>query len=80
MQRKITDEEIQKAREVYLQRCNPFMERLSEIHKYLTPKIIQTETEVRVFYEETEEMVYIKKHLEEISNQIKTDLESGRFL
>ena len=56
MQRKITDREIQKAQEIYLMQSKPFIDRLNEIHKRLTPKIINTETEVKVFYEETEEI------------------------
>lgn len=80
MQRKITDKEIQKAQEIYLVQSKPFIDRLTEIHKWLTPKIIQTETEVKVFYEETEEIVIIRKHLDELSIKIKADLESGKFL
>ena len=80
MQRKITDREIQKAQEIYLMQSKPFIDRLNEIHKRLTPKIIKTETEVKVFYEETEEIVMLRKYLDELSSKIKTDLESGRFL
>lgn len=80
MQRKITDKEIQKAQEIYLMQSKPFIDRLTEIHKWLTPKSIQTETEVKVFYEETEEIVIIRKHLDELSIKIKADLESGKFL
>ena len=80
MQRKITDREIQKAQEIYFMLSKPFIDRLNEIHKRLTPKIIKTETEVKVFYEETEEIVMLRKYLDELSSKIKTDLESGRFL
>lgn len=80
MQRKITDREIQKAQEIYLMQSKPFIDRLNEIHKRLTPKIIKTETEVKVFYEETEEIVMLRKYLDELSSKIKADLESGRFL
>ena len=80
MQRKITDREIQKAQEIYLMLSKPFIDRLNEIHKRLTPKIIKTETEVKVFYEETEEIVMLRKYLNELSSKIKADLESGRFL
>ena len=80
MQRKITDKEIQKAQEIYLMQSKPFLDRLTEIHKYLTPKIIKTETEVKVFYEETEEIVMLRKQLDELSSKIKADLESGKFL
>ena len=80
MQRQITDREIQKAQEIYLMQSKPFIDRLNEIHKRLTPKIIKTETEVKVFYEETEEIVIIRKHLDELSSKIKADLESGKFL
>lgn len=82
MQRKITDKEIQRAQEIYLVQSKPFIDRLTEIYKWLTPKIIQTETEteVKVFYEETEEIVIIRKHLDELASQIKADLESGKFL
>ena len=79
MQRKITDKEIQKAQEIYLMQSKPFIDRLNEIHKRLTPKIIKTETEVKVFYEETEEIVMLRKYLDELSSKIKADLESGRF-
>ena len=79
MQRKITDREIQKAQEIYLMQSKPFIDRLNEIHKRLTPKIIKTETEVKVFYEETEEIVMLRKYLDELSSKIKADLESGRF-
>ena len=79
MQRKITDREIQKAQEIYLIQSKPFIDRLNEIHKRLTPKIIKTETEVKVFYEETEEIVMLRKYLDELSSKIKADLESGRF-
>ena len=80
MQRKITDKEIQKAQEIYLMQSKPFIDRLNEIHKQLTPKIIKTETEVKVFYEETEEIVMLRKQLDELSSKIKADLESGKFL
>ena len=80
MQRQITDREIQKAQEIYLMQSKPFIDRLNEIHKRLTPKIIKTETEVKVFYEETEEIVILRKHLDELSSKIKADLESGKFL
>jgi hypothetical protein len=80
MQRQITDREIQKAQEIYLMQSKPFIDRLNEIHKQLTPKIIKTETEVKVFYEETEEIVMLRKYLDELSSKIKADLESGRFL
>jgi hypothetical protein len=80
MQRQITDREIQKAQEIYLMQSKPFIDRLNEIHKRLTPKIIKTETEVKVFYEETEEIVMLRKYLDELSSKIKADLESGRFL
>ena len=76
----ITDREIQKAQEIYLMQSKPFIDRLNEIYKQLTPKIIKTETEVKVFYEETEEIVIIRKHLDELSSKIKADLESGKFL
>ena len=79
MQRKITDREIQKAQEIYLMQSKLFIDRLNEIHKRLTPKIIKTETEVKVFYEETEEIVMLRKYLDELSSKIKADLESGRF-
>ena len=79
MQRKITDREIQKAQEIYLMQSKPFIDRLNEIHKRLTPKIIKTETEVKVFYEETEEIVMLRKYLDELSSKIKADLESARF-
>lgn len=83
MKRQITDKEIQKAQELYLMQSKPFIDRLNEIYKQLTPKIIKTETEVKVFYEEmeeTEEIVIIRKHLDELSSKIKADLESGKFL
>lgn len=80
MQRQITDREIKKAQEIYLMQSKPFIDRLTEIHKWITPKIIKTETGVKVFYEETEEIVMLKKHLDGLSSQIKTDLESGKFL
>ena len=80
MQRQITDREIQKAQELYLMQSKPFIDRLSEIHKWLTPKIIKTETEVKVFYKETEEIVMLRKHLDDLASQIKSDLESGKFL
>ena len=80
MQRQITDREIQKAQEIYLMQSKPFIDRLNEIHKRLTPKIIKTETEVKVFYEETEEIVMLRKYLDELSSKIKADLESGKFL
>ena len=80
MQRQITDREIQKAQEIYLMQSKPFIDRLNEIHKRLTPKIIKTETEVKVFYEETEEIVMLRKYIDELSSKIKADLESGKFL
>ena len=80
MQRQITDREIQKAQEIYLMQSKPFIDRLNEIHKRLTPKIIKTETEVKVFYEETEEILMLRKYLDELSSKIKADLESGKFL
>ena len=83
MKRQITDKEIQKAQELYLMQSKPFIDRLNEIYKQLTPKIIKTETEVKVFYEETEEteeIVILRKHLDELSSKIKADLESGKFL
>jgi hypothetical protein len=80
MKRKITNKEIQKAQEFYLIKSKPFIDRLNEIHKCLTPKIIKTETEVKVFYEETEEIVMLRKYLDDLSNQIKSDLENGKFL
>ena len=80
MQRQITDREIQKAQEIYLMQSKPFIDRLNEIHKRLTPKIIKTETEVKVFYEETEEILMLRKYLNELSSKIKADLESGKFL
>lgn len=80
MQRQITDREIQKAQEIYLKQSKPFIDRLNEIHKRLTPKIIKTETEVKVFYEETEEILMLRKYLDELSSKIKADLESGKFL
>ena len=80
MQRQITDKEIQKAQELYLMQSKPFIDRLNEIYKQLTPKIIKTETEVKVFYEETEEIVMLRKYLDELSSEIKADLESGEFL
>lgn len=45
-------------------------DRLNEIHKWLTPKNNGTETERKVFYEETEEIVRLK-HLDGLSSQIK---------
>ena len=80
MQRQITDREIQKAQEIYLMQSKPFIDRLNEIYKRLTPKIIKTETEVKVFYEETEEIVMLRKYLDELSSKIKADLENGKFL
>ena len=80
MQRQITDREIQKAQEIYLMQSKPFIDRLNEIHKRLTPKIIKTKTEVKVFYEETEEIVMLRKYLDELSSKIKADLENGKFL
>ena len=80
MQRQITDREIQKAQEIYLMQSKSFIDRLNEIHKRLTPKIIKTETEVKVFYEETEEILMLRKYLNELSSKIKADLESGKFL
>ncbi len=80
MQRQITDREIQKAQEIYLMQSKPFIDRLNEIHKRLTPKIINTKTEVKVFYEETEEILMLRKYLDELSSKIKADLESGKFL
>ena len=80
MQRQITDREIQKAQEIYLMQSKPFIDRLNEIHKRITPKIIKTETEVKVFYEETEEIVMLRKYLDELSSNIKADLENGKFL
>ena len=80
MQRQITDKEIQKAQEIYLMQSKPFIDRLSEIHKWLMPKIIKTETEVKVFNKETEEIVMLRKHLDDLASQIKSDLESGKFL
>ena len=80
MQRQITDKEIQKAQEIYLMLSKPFIDRLNEIHKRITPKIIKTETEVKFFYEETEEIVMLRKYLDELSSKIKADLESGKFL
>ena len=80
MKRQITDKEIQKAQELYLMQSKPFIDRLNEIYKQLTPKIIKTETEVKVFYEETEEIVMLRKYLDELSSKIKADLESGKFL
>ena len=83
MKRQITDKEVQKAQELYLMQSKPFIDRLNEIYKQLTPKIIKTETEVKVFYEETEEteeIVILRKHLDELSIKIKADLESGKFL
>ena len=80
MQRQITDREIQKAQEIYLMQSKPFIDRLNEIHKRLTPKIIKTKTEVKVFYEETEEILMLRKYLDELSSKIKADLESGKFL
>ena len=80
MQRQITDKEIQKAQEIYLMQLKPFIDRLNEIHKWLTPKIVKTETEVKVFYEETEEIVMLRKQLDELSSKIKADLESCMFL
>ena len=79
MQRQITDREIQKAQEIYLMQSKPFIDRLNEIHKRLTPKIIKTKTEVKVFYEETEEILMLRKYLDELSSKIKADLESGKF-
>ena len=58
----------------------PFIDRLNEIHKRITPKIIKTETEVKVFYEETEEILMLRKYIDELSSKIKADLESGKFL
>lgn len=80
MQRQITDREIQKAQEIYLMQSKPFIDRLNEIHKRLTPKIIKTKTEVKVFYEETEEILMLRKYLDELSSKIKADLENGKFL
>ena len=80
MQRQITDREIQKAQEIYLMQSKPFIDRLNEIYKQLTPKIIKTETEVKVFYEETEEIVMLRKYLDELSSKIKADLKNGKFL
>ena len=80
MQRQITYKEIQKAQEIYLMQSKPFIDRLNEIHKRITPKIIKTETEVKFFYEETEEIVMLRKYLDELSSKIKADLESGKFL
>jgi hypothetical protein len=80
MRRQITDREIQKAQELFLMQSKPFIDRLSEIHKWLTPKIIKTETEVKVFYAETEEIVMLRKHLDDLASQINSDLESGKFL
>lgn len=79
MQRQITDREIQKAQEIYLMQSKPFIDRLNEIHKRLTPKIIKTETEVKVFYEETEEIIMLRKKLDDLSSHIKADLQSGKI-
>ena len=80
MQRQITNKEIKKAQELYLIKSKPFIDRLNEIHKWLTPKIIKTETEVKVFFEETEEIIILRKKLDDLLSQIKADLESGKFL
>lgn len=79
MQRQITDREIERAREVYLLKSKPFIDRLTQLHQWLIPKVIKTETEVKVFYEETEEIVALRKHLYELSKQIKDDLDNGKF-
>lgn len=80
MQRKITDKEIQKSQEIYLMQSKPFLDKLTEIHKWLKHKIVKTETQVKVFYEETEEIVMLRKQLDELSSKIKADFESGKFL
>ena len=80
MKRQITDKEIQKAQELYLMQSKQFIDRLNEIYKQLTPKIIKTETEVKVFYEEAEEIVMLRRHYDDFSSQIKANLESGKFL
>ena len=80
MQRQITDREIQKAQEIYLMQSKPFIDMLNEIYKQLNPKIIKTETEVKVFYEETEKIIMLRKYLDELSSKIKADLENGKFL
>lgn len=58
----------------------PFLDKLTEIHKWLKPKIVKTKTYVKVFYEETEEIVMLRKQLDELSSKIKAELESGKFL
>lgn len=79
IQRQITDKEIERARQVYLLKSKPYIDRLTQLHQWLIPKVIQTENEVKVFYEETEEIVALRKLLDELSNQIKEDLDNGKF-
>jgi len=79
MQRQITDREIERAREIYLLKSKPLIDRLTQLHQWLIPKVVKTESEVKVFYEETEEIVSLRKQLDELANQIKADLENGKF-
>lgn len=82
MARNVKQEEILKALKQYLYQSQPFIDRLVEIRKRLTPKVIvdKEKGKVEILYEETDESIMIKKNLNDLRIQIKEDVENGKFL
>jgi anti-sigma28 factor (negative regulator of flagellin synthesis) len=59
--------------------ANPIINRISEIHRFLMPKVIVTKLGTKSFYEKNEEVEFLEKKIEELKKQIILDLENGKF-
>lgn len=80
MERLISEKEIKKAHEIYLIKSKPFIEELNNVYSKLTPVIIVTNTEVKVYYKEMEIINELKSHIFNISQEVNADLKNGKFL
>lgn len=79
MQRKITDKEIQRAKESFLVQSKPFVDELARLYTLSTPEVIVTDTEAKTQHKETKEIAMLKAHINELKEKIQLDLEQGKF-
>jgi hypothetical protein len=80
MQRQITEKIVQKAQDIYAAESKPLVDKILDFYNNQLPKTLVTDREVKMIFEETEEIKILKKRLEEIVNKIKNDLYSGNYL
>ena len=79
MERIITQQEIERAQQIYLAETKPYIDRLNQIFRNDIPKMLVTEKDTKVFYEETEETKGLREKISQSLTCIKKDLELGRF-